>query len=138
MTNVFRQNGKRPMWCQFTKKMINKSWKIIGWYHYKIFERIIYNTVFKYLIESSLITENQSGFKPGDSGINQLLSITHDIYKSFDDGFEVKDMFDCMFYMFLASLAKWLSVRLRLKWLWIRVPLQSLKKCVSWYFQSVL
>ena len=26
----------------------------------------------------------------------------------------------------LASLAKWLSVRLRMKWLWVRVPLQSL------------
>ena len=25
----------------------------------------------------------------------------------------------------LASLAKWLSVRLRTKWLWVRVPLQS-------------
>ena len=27
----------------------------------------------------------------------------------------------------MASLAKWLSVRLRSKWLWVRVPLQSLK-----------
>ena len=50
----------------------------------KIFERIIYNRTFEYLIQSSLITENQSGFKPGDSCINQLLSITHEMYKSFD------------------------------------------------------
>ena len=28
----------------------------------------------------------------------------------------------------LVSLAKWLSVRLRTKWLWVRVPLQSLKR----------
>ena len=28
---------------------------------------------------------------------------------------------------FLSSLAKWLSVRLRTKWLWVWVPLQSLK-----------
>ena len=27
----------------------------------------------------------------------------------------------------LASLAKWLSVHLQTKWLWVRVPLQSLK-----------
>ena len=59
----------------------------------KIFERIIYNRIFEYLIEKNLITENQSGFKPGDSCINQLLSITHDIYKSLDDGFEVKGVF---------------------------------------------
>ena len=27
----------------------------------------------------------------------------------------------------LASLAKWLSFRLRIKWLWVRVPLKSLR-----------
>ena len=36
---------------------------------------------------------SQSGFKPGDSCINQLLSITHDIYQSFDNGFEVRGVF---------------------------------------------
>ena len=59
----------------------------------KIFERIIYNKIFEYLIKTNLITVNQSGFKPGDSCINQPLSITHDIYKSLDDGFEVKGKF---------------------------------------------
>ena len=33
------------------------------------------------------------GFKPGDSCINQLLVITHEIYKSFDDGFKVRGVF---------------------------------------------
>ena len=59
----------------------------------KIFERIIYNRIFEYLIENSLTTENPSEFKPGHSCINQLLSIRHDIYKSFNDGFEVKGVF---------------------------------------------
>ena len=36
---------------------------------------------------------NQSGLKPGDSCINQLLSITHDTYKSFDCGYEVRGVF---------------------------------------------
>ena len=36
---------------------------------------------------------NQPGFKPGDSCINQLLSITHEIYKYFDDGLEVRGIF---------------------------------------------
>ena len=35
----------------------------------------------------------KSSFKPGDSCINQLLSITHEIYKSFDDGPEVRSVF---------------------------------------------
>ena len=30
---------------------------------------------------------------PGDSCINQVLSITREIYSSFDDGFEVRSIF---------------------------------------------
>ena len=41
--------------------------------------------MFRVLIENKLISSNQSGFKPGDSCINQYLSITHEIYKYFDD-----------------------------------------------------
>ena len=59
----------------------------------KIFERLIYNSLFKFFIANELISSNQSGFKPGDSCINQLLSITHEIYKSFDDGYEVRGVF---------------------------------------------
>ena len=40
-----------------------------------------------------MISSDQSGFKPGDSCIKQLLSITHEIYKSFDNGFEKRDVF---------------------------------------------
>ena len=40
-----------------------------------------------------MISDNQSGFKPGDSCANQLLSITHDIYQSFDDNLEVRAVF---------------------------------------------
>ena len=36
----------------------------------------------------------------------------------------------------LASLAKWLSVRLRIKWLWVRIPLQSLKLQNSRLFRN--
>ena len=57
----------------------------------KIFEKLIFNETFKFFIEK--ITPNQSGFKPGDSCINQLLGITHEIYKSFDEGFEFRGVF---------------------------------------------
>ena len=59
----------------------------------KFFEKLIFNEMFKFFIENELISPNQSGFKPGDSCINQLLAITHEIYKSFDDGFEVRGVF---------------------------------------------
>ena len=39
------------------------------------------------------MSQHQSGFKPGDSCINQLLSITHEIYQSFDEGFDVRSVF---------------------------------------------
>ena len=41
----------------------------------KILERLIFNEMFRFHIEDNLISVNQSGFKPGDSCINQLLSI---------------------------------------------------------------
>ena len=59
----------------------------------KIFERLLYNEMFGFLLDKDLISADQSGFKPGDSCINQLLSITHNIYKSFDDDYEVRGVF---------------------------------------------
>ena len=59
----------------------------------KIFEKLIFNEMFNFFIENDLISPNQSSFKPGDSCINQFLSITHDTYKSFDCGYEVRDLF---------------------------------------------
>ena len=47
----------------------------------------------KYFLDNNLITPKQSGFRPGDSCINQLLSITHDIFTSFDNGLEVRGVF---------------------------------------------
>ena len=58
----------------------------------KIFERLIYN-LFELFIKSDLISSNQLGFKQGDSCMYQLLSITHEIYQSFDNGFQVRGIF---------------------------------------------
>ena len=49
--------------------------------------------MFNFFIENKLISSNQSGFKPGDSCINELLPITHEIYKSFDVSLEVRSVF---------------------------------------------
>ena len=53
----------------------------------------MFNEMFKFFIENELISSNQSGFKPGDSCVNQLVSIIHEIYKSFDKGHEVRSVF---------------------------------------------
>ena len=46
----------------------------------------------EYLIENYLISPTQSGFKADDLCTNQLVSITHEIYQSFDDELEVRDI----------------------------------------------
>ena len=51
----------------------------------KIFEKLLFDAIYKHLYGHSLITPHQSGFHPGDSIINQLLSITREIYTAFED-----------------------------------------------------
>ena len=58
----------------------------------KIFERLVYNELFTCLTDN-LISPNQSGFRSGGSCVNQLIAITHELYKSFDDGLEVRGIF---------------------------------------------
>ena len=50
----------------------------------KMLEKLIYDSLYSHLISHELLNPNQSGFRPGDSTVNQLLSITHTIFKAFD------------------------------------------------------
>ena len=50
--------------------------------------------MFEFLSENELISHNQSGFKPVDSCIDQLLCITHDIYQSLGGGPQARGVFD--------------------------------------------
>ena len=59
----------------------------------KIFERLIFYEIFIYFSTNKLISKIQSGFQPVDSCINQLLSIIHEIFTSFDNGLEVRSAF---------------------------------------------
>ena len=59
----------------------------------KIFERLLFNELYKFFSENDLLASTQSGFRHGDSCINQLLSITHEIYQSFDNDLEVRRVF---------------------------------------------
>ena len=91
-------NGKKPMLYQFIKindKQNLKNYRPVSLLPIcgKIFERIIYNHTFKFLTKNDLISHNQSGFKPGDSCIYQLLSISHEIKNAFDNNLEVRGIF---------------------------------------------
>ena len=41
----------------------------------KFFESIIYNNIFEYLTTYKLTSDNQSGFKPGDSCVNNFYQL---------------------------------------------------------------
>ena len=50
----------------------------------KIFEKIIFNRIYDFLLKEKLLNPNQSGFHPSDSCVNQLRAITHEIFEAFD------------------------------------------------------
>ena len=57
--------------------------------------------MFIYFSANKHISKNQPGFQPVDSCTNQLLSITHEIFTSFDNGLEVRSVsksFDEVWY----------------------------------------
>ena len=51
----------------------------------EIFEKLMFGAICEFLCENQLLTPSQSRFRPGDSTINQLLSIIHKIYSAFDE-----------------------------------------------------
>ena len=59
----------------------------------KIYEKIVFDAMYSFFIENNLISPNQSGFRPGDSTINQLLAITSEIYNSFEKRLETRAAF---------------------------------------------
>merc|ERR1712212_572987 len=61
----------------------------------KIFEKLIFDGLFSYLVSNDLITKNQSGFVPGDSCTNQLLYLINEIHEAFEDpkSLEVRAIF---------------------------------------------
>ena len=50
----------------------------------KIFEKIIFNGIYTFYWREELLNTNQSGFRPPDSCVNQLLAITHEVFEAFD------------------------------------------------------
>ena len=76
-------NGKKLTY-PYVRKETNRAWKTIGQSLYSQFAAKFLSVIFNIF---NLVSPNQSGFRPGDSFVNQLLAITHEIYESFDEGF---------------------------------------------------
>ena len=88
-TGVFPESWKRgnlvPVHKKESKNLV-KNYRPISLLPIcgKIFEKLIFNSMFKYFKDNDLLVKCQSGFLPGDSCVSQLLRITHDIFKAFD------------------------------------------------------
>ena len=59
----------------------------------KLFEKVIFDSLYSYIFNNNFIDDRQSGYRHGDSTVRQLLSITHEIHKSFDRNLEVRAAF---------------------------------------------
>ena len=85
------------MWFRSTKKndkQFIKNYRSVSLppISSKIFERLLFSKLYKFFNENDLLPSSRSGFSD-DSCINQLLSITHEIYQSFDNNLEVQGVF---------------------------------------------
>lgn len=59
----------------------------------KVFEKLVHKHVYNFFSSNRVLSSLQSGFIPGDSTVNQLMS-TYDVFcKALDDGKEVRSVF---------------------------------------------
>ena len=94
---AFPMSGRKqccpcPLFTKKDDKQLLKSYRPISLLPIcgRALERLLYNSMFEFFIQNNLISPNQSGFRRADSCINQLISITGEICKSFDDGYKVR------------------------------------------------
>ena len=59
----------------------------------EILEKIVFDQLYSYLNTHNLLSKNQSGFRSGDSTIYQLISITSNIFESFEEYDETRIVF---------------------------------------------
>ena len=72
----------------YIKKVINSYLRIIvhfpSFYPWKIFDKILLNKMYNFLLVKRLLNPNQPGFCPSDSCVNELLTKTYAIFEAFD------------------------------------------------------
>ena len=81
------EESKRSSHTQKESRQLKKNYRPISMLPIcgKLFEKLIFDEIYDHLVKNDLLTPNQSGFCPGDSTINQLLSITYCIYTALEE-----------------------------------------------------
>ena len=83
---LFRNSIKPSCYPDIWKKSsiipVHKKCQTIGW---KLPTNFSFTyRIYNFLLEGDLLNTNQSGFRPSDSYINQLVAITHEIFGALD------------------------------------------------------
>lgn len=56
----------------------------------KNFEKLIFDSIFNFIIQNNLLNSCLIGFRPNDSCVNLLISITDNIYRVFHANFSLE------------------------------------------------
>ena len=86
----------------------------------KLCEKVVFKRLCDYLIEIGFLYRFQSGFRPGDSTVNQLLFLVHQIYLAFEHRKEVRVVY--------------LDISKAFDRVWHRVWHRAYKIGIAWYW----
>ena len=99
LTSVFPSEWKKGNTAPIYKKATSKTLKIlVQFLHFRFVVTfstdLFFTKCFNLYCANNQISRDQIGFQPGYSWINKLLlSITHGIFTSFDNGLEITSAF---------------------------------------------
>ena len=92
--------GKKVILFEYIKKVdeqLKKNYRPVSLLPVcgKLMEKLMFNSIFNFIDTRSVLSVHQSGFRPCDSCMHQLISIVHDTYNAFvvNPNFEEREVF---------------------------------------------
>ena len=82
-----------PVYKQKGDKRDISNYRPIALLSTKIFEKVIYKSLYEFCVLHNVLISENSGFKKNYSTVNQLIAFTHKIYKAIDFGHDVCAIF---------------------------------------------
>ena len=99
--------GKKVILFEYIKKVdeqLKKNYRPVSLLPVcgKLMEKLMFNSIFNFIDTRNMLSVHQSGFRPGDSRVRQLISVVHEIYNAFDanSSLEMRDVFLDIFKAF--------------------------------------
>ena len=91
---LWKSGNVTPIHKKDSKRVINNYRPILLLPRFaKIFEKILFLEMYNHFTSNSLITKNQSGFRPNDSVTSQLICLVDSIHSSLDINLDVCPVF---------------------------------------------